>query len=105
MADSMGWRKTCFFIAAVGFVFATFDFVAVREPPRAGAAKAATATEAAVEAAVVPTLSESLTEIFGQKIIVIIFIASSFRFMGGYAIAGYLPTFYTTVFPQCVAFS
>jgi hypothetical protein len=77
----------------------------VREPPRADAAKAATATEAAVEAAVVPALSESLAGIFGQKTIVIICIASSFRFMGGYAIAGYLPTFYTAVFPTVVVLS
>jgi len=43
---------------------------------------------------------QALSTIFSNWLVVLVFGASSLRYMGGYAIAGYLPTFYAVVFPD-----
>ncbi|CAM9506661.1 unnamed protein product, partial [Heterosigma akashiwo] len=44
------------------------------------------------------TLMESFREIFSSKLVCILFLAGSVRFMGGYAIASFLPTYYSYAF-------
>ena len=102
MAESWGWRRSCYLIALVGFALAMACLLFVREPPRAGKAAPAAAAADALDkpAAATPTLRDSLREIFGNNVICVLFVASSFRFMGGYAIATYLPTFYSTIYPD-----
>ena len=106
MAAGLGWRDTCFLIAAIGFGFSAIEGLAVREPGRgkakeeaaaggAGAAGGADGAEAPKK-----TFKQALGAIFSNRLVVLVFAASSLRYMGGYAIAGYLPTFYGVVFPS-----
>eukprot|EP00630_Chrysocystis_fragilis_P007346 CAMPEP_0197395608 /NCGR_PEP_ID=MMETSP1165-20131217/7168_1 /TAXON_ID=284809 /ORGANISM="Chrysocystis fragilis, Strain CCMP3189" /LENGTH=448 /DNA_ID=CAMNT_0042921373 /DNA_START=30 /DNA_END=1379 /DNA_ORIENTATION=+ len=95
MASSMGWRATCFLIATIGFALAAVEVLSVREPTRAANKHEAGSTDKPRR-----TFREALKTIFTNKLVVILFAASSLRFMGGYAIAGYLPTFYAEVFPS-----
>ena len=44
------------------------------------------------------TTADSFKIIFGTKKVVVLIAAASIRFMGGYAIAGYLPYMYSSVF-------
>ena len=61
----------------------------------AGAAGGADGAEAPKK-----TFKQALGAIFSNRLVVLVFAASSLRYMGGYAIAGYLPTFYGVVFPS-----
>jgi len=45
------------------------------------------------------TLSMALKTIFSSDVVVTLFLAAAFRFCGGFAIGGYMPTTYDAVFP------
>ncbi|KAJ1452530.1 major facilitator superfamily domain-containing protein [Pelagophyceae sp. CCMP2097] len=94
MAVAVGWRNTCLLIAALGFLLASAEGAIVREPLRQGKR-----LDAADEAPRRNT-AEAFGAILGNKLVVVVICASSLRFCGGYAIAGYLPTFYGAVFPS-----
>lgn len=102
MASALGWRATCFSIAIVGFALAALEGFSVTEPPRTIAKKHDRGEAAALPAEIDKPRSfrASIQTIFTTRLVVLLFAASSLRFMGGYAIAGYLPTFYGVVFPQ-----
>mmetsp|Transcript_21483 Transcript_21483/g.32945 ORF Transcript_21483/g.32945 Transcript_21483/m.32945 type:complete len:482 (-) Transcript_21483:1509-2954(-) len=106
MAQSMGWRGTCVLIATIGFILGGFEYFLVKEPQRGNFEKNKqpkledNSIEDSKRKKVHLSFSASLYAIFTNRFIVIIFLASSLRFCGGYAIAGYLPTFYSTVFPS-----
>ena len=134
MAETWGWRRTCYFIAFVGFALAAARGgraepkpvattlrepkaavaarrrrqrtptprkssktslrvgsrarrcgVWIKEPPKGGAKRAADDAEPKATM----TMRESLAEIFGNRVMIVLFVATSFRFMGGYAIATY----------------
>ncbi|KAH8095244.1 sphingolipid transporter [Aureococcus anophagefferens] len=101
MATSLGWRDACFLIAALGFGLA-LEGLGVAE--RRCAAKPA-GGDAGAPAPGPPkkTFKQALAAIFGNRLVVLVFAASSLRYMGGSAISGaargYLPTFYGVVFP------
>lgn len=92
MAQSLGWRFTCFGIALVGFGLAAVQALFVQEPDRVKKKSEALDKQR--------TFEEAMRTIFANKLVVLIFAASALRFMGGYAIAGYLPTFYDVKFPS-----
>lgn len=102
MATALGWRTTCFLIALVGFVCAAVEVLFVREPARSEDKKkeisGTTATQS--DADKPRNFRESFQTIYANNLVILLFWASSLRFMGGYAIAGYLPTFYAEVFPS-----
>lgn len=92
MAESVGWRGTCFVITCFGALLAVMVFVTMKEPERKNDNKKQEVTEDTF------TFRDSLKEIFSNKLIIILYIASSARFMAGYAIGGYVPSFYGTLF-------
>lgn len=96
MANALGWRATCALIAAIGFALASIEGLFVREPVRTAAKE----DDGPPTDKKKRTFSEALRTIFSCKLVVVIFIASSFRFMGGFVIGGYLPTLYSVVFPS-----
>ncbi|KAJ8613838.1 hypothetical protein CTAYLR_004936 [Chrysophaeum taylorii] len=95
MANGLGWRATCFLIAVVGFILAAVEGLFVKEPARGSNKKAAQEPDKPKR-----SFEDALRTIFSNRLVVLVFAASSLRFMGGYAIAGYLPTFYGIVFPS-----
>jgi len=104
MAQGLGWRDTCFLIAAIGFCFAAVEGLGVREPDRGNAKTkeaeaSADGTQSSGESPK-KDFKQALSTIFSNWLVVLVFGASSLRYMGGYAIAGYLPTFYAVVFPD-----
>lgn len=99
MATSLGWRDACFLIAALGFGLAALEGLGVAEPGRGAAKPAGGDAGAPAPGPPKKTFKQALAAIFGNRLVVLVFAASSLRYMGGYAIAGYLPTFYGVVFP------
>ena len=82
MAGSIGWRDSCFLIAVVGFALAAIHLTLVREPPRVGAAKKLDAPAAAPELVAEgpkKSFQEALQQIFGTRLVVLVFVASSAR--------------------------
>ena len=99
LGESMGWRWTMFLCAAIGAGFATIMMLTMFEPKRQGAKEIKAASgeeksdaEKAEEAK--PTFMATLAFLFTDPHTAFLLLAASIRFMGGYAIAGYLPTFY-----------
>mmetsp|Transcript_23972 Transcript_23972/g.31122 ORF Transcript_23972/g.31122 Transcript_23972/m.31122 type:complete len:410 (+) Transcript_23972:92-1321(+) len=93
MSDGVGWRTACYIVAVYGFILAALTILTVKEPERTQKKSVEAAPQEAEY-----TFLESLREIFSSKLVCILFIAGSVRFMGGYAIASFLPTFYSYQF-------
>ncbi|CAM9631107.1 unnamed protein product, partial [Phaeothamnion confervicola] len=98
MARGMGWRSTCYAVAAYGFLLALLTRLTVREPKRS-TSKARPAAPTADDSESY-TVMESFQVIFRNRLIVLLFAAGAVRFMAGYAIGSFLPKFYEDVFPE-----
>jgi MFS family permease len=92
MAETIGWRGSCFVITCFGALLAVMVFVTLKEPERKNDSKKQEVNDETY------SFRDSLKEIFSNNLIIILYIASSARFMAGYAIGGYVPSFYGTVF-------
>lgn len=101
IAESLGWRETCYLCAVIGAGVSTILFVTVKEPARQKAATDKVKKLDASEEKKITTM-ESLKLIFGSPKVCLLLTAASVRYMGGYAIAGYLPTMYDYVFSSYV---
>jgi len=95
MANGFGWRVTCFIVAVFGFVLAAVIVLTVKEPARTQNKKVEATTQEDNY-----TMMESFREIFASKLVCILFLAGSVRFMGGYAIGSFLPVFFKTQYPE-----
>ena len=87
MATSLGWRDACFLIAALGFGLAALEGLGVAEPGRGAAKPAGGDAGAPAPGPPKKTFKQALAAIFGNRLVVLVFAASSLRYMGGYAIA------------------
>ena len=94
MAMAFGWRFTFIIIALVGFGLCLLLTALLKEPSRGEDTTQQKKTKR--------TFLEALSVIFcsKNKTVPLLFAASSLRFCGGYAIAGYLPTMYDAIFPE-----
>ncbi len=93
MATGLGWRTTNFLIAGAGFCLSALVGLFVCEPQ-----DSMIKLKGVQERHRQKNFRQALMAIFGNRLVVLVFAASSLRYMGGYAIAGYLPTLYGTVF-------
>eukprot|EP00617_Octactis_speculum_P003084 CAMPEP_0185776024 /NCGR_PEP_ID=MMETSP1174-20130828/84137_1 /TAXON_ID=35687 /ORGANISM="Dictyocha speculum, Strain CCMP1381" /LENGTH=465 /DNA_ID=CAMNT_0028463793 /DNA_START=19 /DNA_END=1416 /DNA_ORIENTATION=- len=100
IAESLGWRETMYMCAVVGAGVSTILFATVREPARQRAAESVKPVEESEEKSI--STMDSLKLIFGSKKVCLLLCAASVRYMGGYAIAGYLPSMYDYVFTSYV---
>lgn len=94
IAESIGWRETMYLCAIIGAGVATILFVTVGEPARQKT------VSKEVKKTDEPSISamESMKLIFGSPKVCVLLAAASVRYMGGYAISGYLPDMYDYVF-------
>jgi MFS family permease len=112
MAEHEGWRGTCFTIASIGLVLSAVFVLSVREPPRASAEEKGGALsdkkDAKGEEKVIspdddfkgkdPTLWENTKEMLRIPVVVTIFVAGMVRFIAGYTSAGFVPSFFGSIF-------
>ena len=88
IAEGMGWRETCYLVAIIGAGLSVALALTTKEPARVekqeGPKKAAGEDDKM-------TTTEAVTAIVGNNKVLVLLAAASFRYMGGYAIAGYLP--------------
>ena len=103
IAESIGWRMMVFICAAVGAGVATVMMLTMFEPLRqgtketkdaAGEEKDGAAKAAAAADVNKPSIWEAIVYLFTDVHTALLLLGASVRYMGGYAIAGYLPTFY-----------
>jgi MFS family permease len=97
IAEKIGWRAMFFLCAIIGGCIAILMFMTCTEPTRHGAKKAeldklGKSEDEVKEAA--PSVYATLCFLMTDPHTVLLLAAASIRFCGGYAIAGYLPTFY-----------
>jgi len=97
LATNYGWRITTWSVAGLGFVVAIVFLLVVKEPEREAQA-VPLPKEGSVQA---PKKSFGfvLFSVLTNWFVVLLFIASSLRFLGGYAIGSYLPKFFGRNFP------
>uniref|UniRef100_A0A7S2WU90 Major facilitator superfamily (MFS) profile domain-containing protein n=1 Tax=Rhizochromulina marina TaxID=1034831 RepID=A0A7S2WU90_9STRA len=114
LAEEMGWRYTCYLTAAVGGLLCTLLLCTMSEPPRQNldemdkieeedeAVQGSQEATEVEEQAEKPSQQQSTLSVIKWLLTdphtLVLFIAASVRFMGGYAIAGYLPYFYDYAF-------
>lgn len=96
LATGIGWRSTCYVCAIFGGACACILFGTMKEPTRMNAPVKKAAGEEDEKDQL--STADSFKIIFGTKKVFILICAASIRFMGGYAIAGYLPYMYSSVF-------
>lgn len=94
VAAIVGWRLLSYCIGLAGIVVAVIFLLGVREPEKDE--KKASSDSASAS----PTFFESLASMLSNTIIIMLFIASSLRFMGGYAIGSYLPVYFSRRYPD-----
>lgn len=95
IALGIGWRNTCYLTAVIGAGLATALFVTYREPTRQmKEAKRAAGEEKTPDM----SAGEAMKLILTTPKVVVLLTAASVRYMGGYAISGYLPDMYDYVF-------
>jgi len=95
IATGIGWRSTCFVCSIFGGATAVILFATMKEPTRMNAPVKKASGEEEEEKL---STADSFKIIFGTRKVAILIGAASIRFMGGYAIAGYLPYMYSAVF-------
>lgn len=115
IAEALGWRLTMYLCALCGGAVSVIMYLTATEPKRqsalAAAAKDSSAPKAAAgedegsasaAGAAEPELSavQTVGWLLSDKHTGLLLAAASVRFMGGYAISGYLPTFFEDKFPD-----
>ena len=103
VSADLGWRNTCFLIATIGFCISVIEVVSIREPQRPSRKSKLPALNAEgghIPAAAKKNFVQAIWAIFSNELVVLVFAASSLRYMGGYVIAGYLPALFASVFPN-----
>ncbi|CAM9202297.1 unnamed protein product, partial [Sphacelaria rigidula] len=99
MAEGVGWRMSAFIVAGYGLILSVFVRLSVREPMRTSSGVGTRAEEGS-DAQKDFTIMESFRIIFTDKLIVLLIIGGMVRYMAGYAIASYLPDFYSEIYPD-----
>mmetsp|Transcript_41707 Transcript_41707/g.53799 ORF Transcript_41707/g.53799 Transcript_41707/m.53799 type:complete len:479 (-) Transcript_41707:499-1935(-) len=94
IAEQIGWRFMMFLCAIIGGAIAILMLMTCSEPVRQGLAKKETEEKLAKEPEAGPSVWTTLAFLCTDPHTVLLLAAASVRFCGGYAIAGYLPTFY-----------
>lgn len=92
MSARVGWRATCAYVSAIGLGLAFVEVCGVIEPKRSSDKSAGSLGA--------NDFLGAMATIFRNRLARVVFAASAARFMGGYAIAGYLPTYYGVIFPS-----
>ena len=90
MSADLGWRNTCFLIATIGFCISVIEVVSIREPQRPSRKSKLPALNAEgghIPAAAKKNFVQAIWAIFSNELVVLVFAASSLRYMGGYVIA------------------
>ena len=100
MGAHIGWRWAFYLCAIIGGAMATILFFTVAEPTRKEARIVSPAAAAAVatDSDAPPSLTQTLRFFFTDAHTATLLAAASVRFIGGYAIGGYLPVFYSLKF-------
>lgn len=92
MAQKIGWEKSTFVAGGVGMGVSVLILLFVREPPRKATQKSHQLTHISA--------LRSIWLVLSEPVIVMVFIASALRFIGGFTLGAYLPIFYSRVFPN-----
>ena len=99
MAHSLGWRLASSVIACVGILSFVLITGFVSEPIRKAISHREREQQQHEPVRHI-SFRESLRIAFSDVVILVIFIAASTRFMGGFALGAYLPQFYKRKFPD-----
>eukprot|EP00640_Fibrocapsa_japonica_P001860 CAMPEP_0113940958 /NCGR_PEP_ID=MMETSP1339-20121228/6974_1 /TAXON_ID=94617 /ORGANISM="Fibrocapsa japonica" /LENGTH=453 /DNA_ID=CAMNT_0000944957 /DNA_START=10 /DNA_END=1371 /DNA_ORIENTATION=+ /assembly_acc=CAM_ASM_000762 len=94
MADSLGWKVTCVVVALIGLFLAVVVMSTIKEPPRTRERNSSLVQEEPDKG----SFAGSLREICSKPLIAWIFVAASLRYVGGYAIAGYMAVYFEDEF-------
>jgi MFS family permease len=90
-----GWKSCCHAIGTFGFGLAVVFWWTVNEPVRKKRVKLKKELRG-----VKNTLEDSFKEIYDNNMLIVLFVAGSFRFMAEYVMSSFLPLFFLNKFPE-----
>jgi hypothetical protein len=95
LVEFLGWRFTCYVIAGCGLILTALVLYTLENPPPRKKPKFLSKL---LEEDDTPTFWDTYHEIKANKVILVLFIAGSFRFVAEYAYSSFLPTYYMLYF-------
>jgi MFS family permease len=90
-----GWKSCCHAIGTFSFFLAVVLWWTITEPERKKRVKLKKQLRG-----VKNTLEDSFKEIYDNNMLIVLFVAGSFRFMAEYVLSSFLPLFFLNKFPE-----